>query len=191
MGQITRGHEGSMTISADLLDSAWWALSMNEAPPRSVIAPLAARVNACYAAGRDPERDDELVDAARKLRNDLPVYLDLLSADALQRMRGWNRLRYGSIRVKARDVSDIRNLVDGLTISDLRSCEQWLDEMVDESDDDYAEIKAKVAADQLCGECEFCEFLALRDRLDGALDAFCCRDPKGKPYCCSYYWAYR
>ena len=180
MGQILRHHNGVARIDAHLLTDIEWVLDADQAAPRSFIAPLAAAVRDQVANGADPETDPDLVAAVRS--RDIHPLLRLLEVDALQRLRGWHRLRHGSIRVDAGALSDIRNTLATLTLAVAgESCEDLADELERELgyDDTHAGdlahelayVRARLAAGQRCLRCLNCQYLILRDRIDAALDA--------------------
>jgi hypothetical protein len=184
MGQIRRHDEGPVVIDVRLLDDLEWALGVHDAPSRSRVKPLADEVRARYAAGEDPHQDGALVSALLTVRDEFHVYLELLQLDALQRLRGWHRLRYGTITVEAAYLCEVRNLLDSLTMSIGSSCEDELEALKSEGlDDRAARASGAIAAGRCCDECEWCQFLALRDRCDDALDA-------SGHYGSSYYQAY-
>lgn len=185
MSQIRRRDTGPVAVDAGLLLDMWWTLGMDEAPPRARIKTLADKVRAGPEAGQDPEDDGNLTEEALALREELPVYVPLLEADALQRLRGWHRLRHGTVTVEAAYLCEVRNLLDSLTISLGSSCEEELEALKDEGLTDLAaEAEAAIAASGFCGYCEWCRFLELRDRCDDALDA-------SGHYGSSYYQAYK
>ena len=164
MSPIWRHDRGRLTVPASTLTDIDWVLDMDTASPRStVIAALALE---------DPR------DAA-------PVheYLSAAQVDTIQRLRGWNRLRHGSITVDAGLLSGVRNTLDSETFHRTQ-CEDFLDELRDEIgmsspgqesyaavlQTEFAAIEPRVENGGVCGRCPWCQALALRDVLDELLD---------------------
>lgn len=168
MPQILRHHTGTAAVDARLLADVDWVLDMDSAAPPGQVAPVAARVQACLAAGEDPERDPTLAAAGRAEWHD---YLRLLDVHAVQRLRGWHRSRHGQVTVDAGRLAEVRNVLDGETFARL-GCEDFLSGGGwPDGDPERAAVAAAVAAGDMCYRCGRCQAVVMRDRIDAALDA--------------------
>ena len=161
---------GPVTIDARLLAEIEAVLMMDVAEPPGVVAPRAARRweirqrPTVWEGGRpvaldfgpEPEVHD---------------YLDVDDVHAVQRLRGWHRVRHGRITVSAHWLCETRNVMDGLTLAGMAECSDLLADL-ERDDADYAAVFAAVDEDRWnCGLCETCRLLRLRDEADAALDA--------------------
>lgn len=168
MCQIRRYATGPVRISAHLLTELDWLLDMDTAAPRATITPLADRL-------RDYNRDldyDTDIDCTEGVHG----YLRVLDVDAVQRLRGWHRLQYGTVTVDARWVCEVRNLLDGLLYSWGVECEDYL-ETLNYDPAERAIVGDAVKDGRCCNRCVWCQFLVMRDRLDVLLDAQGIRAP--------------
>lgn len=162
MPPILRYHEGPVKVDAHLLTELDWLLDMDTAAPREVVAPLAAQL-------RDHKRDTDL-DYEHRTEG-VHDYLTVLEVDAMQRLRGWHRLRHGTLTVEARWLAEIRNALDLLVLGGYGvECEDYLSEL-DYDPAERAIVKAAVDADKPCYRCEHCQYCVMTDRLDVLLDA--------------------
>jgi hypothetical protein len=96
-------------------------------------------------------------------------WLDPGEAEAVRRLRGWHRTRYGSVTVDAFWLADVRNFLD-----DLLGLGSECDEELKAAEYDralYAKVKARITEDGYCGDCQWCRSLSLRDQCDTILDA--------------------
>jgi hypothetical protein len=164
MGLHSRIHHGTAKLSAALLRDIYWVLDMDTAEPRGVVKPMADEIHAEWAAGRDPDRDPELI--VRLGDVSVHDWLRLMEVDAVQRLRGWHRLRYGTVTVDARDLCEVRNIINALTLS-WSTCEAFIDDL---DGDERESAEAALARGECCYRCRWCEFLVLRDRIDVMLD---------------------
>lgn len=181
MSPVTRMHHGTARIPAQLLDDIDGTLDMDLAVPRAVVKALADRVREHRANWRNPDHDDDLVAAVQAT----PVhdYLSLMEVDAAQRLRGWHRLRHGTLTVDAEALSDVRNVLDGLTLT-WTGCEENAEGNPYGYDDaELAYVQAQLEKGHICYRCTWCQFLILRDRIDYLLDAqgFTDRSPYIEP----------
>lgn len=182
MGQILRYHRGTLTVPARVLDDIDWVLDMDTAAARRDVLAAVATLG-------DDGRD------VTYCGPDVHDYLRPREVDAVQRLRGWNRLRHGSITVDAGLLCDVRNLLDTETFQ-RDSCDAFLSElddeigMLDESTQGAYAASLRAERDALavflaeptgiCGRCPWCQALALRDVLDELLNAAGFAPP---PYC--------
>jgi len=176
MGQIHRpwpGRNDRLSIDVRLLQDIEEATMIDSEPPPSVIAPLVARLDAeRNGFWRRVDMSDELAEDIHNALDPYGAFLDLEEIHAVQRLRGWNRARYGSITVAARWLTAVRNLLDDLTLSLGDSCEDEFQEISQEHEWDlYVQVAARLFAGKTCGECNWCTALRLRDECDTALDA--------------------
>lgn len=163
MPPVTRHHHGVARIPAQLLDDIDGTLDMDTAAPRSKVKPIADRL-------RDYDRDLDL-DWDLDHTEGIHDYLRVREVDAVQRLRGWHRLRYGTVTVDAGALSDVRNVLDGLTLS-WTGCEENADGNPYGYDDaELAYVQAQLKKGEMCYRCIWCQFLILRDRIDWLLDA--------------------
>ncbi|MCU1696104.1 MAG: hypothetical protein JWR34_2167 [Mycobacterium sp.] len=163
MGQIRRMHYGTAKVPAQLLVAIDGVLDMDAAAPRSVVKPLADRL-------RDYNRDLD-IDMDIECTEGIHPYLQVSEVDAVQRLRGWHRLRYGTVTVDAEALSDVRNVLDTLTLS-WSSCHENAEGNpygYDEIELTY--VQAQLKKNEICYRCQWCEFLILRERIDWLLDA--------------------
>jgi hypothetical protein len=163
MPPILRYHEGPVKVDAHLLTELDWLLDMDTAAPRDVVAPLAAHL-------RDYHRDTDL-DYEHNHVEGVHDYLTVLEVDAMQRLRGWHRLRYGTLTVEARWLAEVRNALDLLVLGGYgEECEDYLSQL-DYDPAEHAIVKAAVDAGERCYRCEHCQYVVMTSRLDVILDA--------------------
>jgi hypothetical protein len=162
MSPVTRHHRGTARIPASLLNDIDGVLDMDEAAPRAVVKPLADRMRD-YRRELSLDHDIEHTDGVHP-------YLTVSEVDAVQRLRGWHRLRHGTLTVDAGALSDVRNVLDALTLS-WTGCEENADGNPYGYDDaELAYVQAQLKKGEICYRCIWCEFLILRDRIDWLLD---------------------
>jgi hypothetical protein len=168
---MNRGRE--VTIDVRLIQEIEEALSMDCAPPRSVIAPLAERAGLrlppWHRAPYDPDIEQDIL----KARQESGTWLELEEIDAVQRLRGWHRARYGNVTVDAKRLDDVRYALGNLSEALNDECDQTLEEYglasvgLDSSEEsarrewrDFRAIRsavlASMSAGETCGECHWC-----------------------------------
>jgi hypothetical protein len=177
-------HYGTVKIDVSLLERIEAVAAIDCAEPPDVIAKLWARAKADRDDGRDPEYDSPLVAETKEALDG--HWLSLWETHAIQRLRGWNRARYGMITVDARWLTAARNVLDDFTLSFESNCDETLREYgldlvraaaaPDRSgwpsfESERAEILVPLTARGLCGECTWYCALLLRDEVDAVLDA--------------------
>lgn len=176
MGMILRHHSGAARASACMLDELDWLLDMDTAGPRSVVKPLADQIRS------DPTRE-ELYH-----RDGVHDYLDAQEVDAVQSLRGWHRLRHGTVAVDARWLAEVRNVLDALIMA-WTGCEEYAADLSPEAEaDELALVQTAVDEGRWCDRCQRCQFGIMRDRIDAALDA---QGFEGSPYYKAYVAATR
>ncbi len=129
---------GTARIPATLLDDIHWTLDMDTAAPR---AEVLARVAAT----------DRRYDWSEPYVHD---WLDPYEVNAVQRLRGWHRLRHGTLTVSADHLAAVRNVLDQILLATEAECEEYGAEGL-----------------ECCNQCRWCRILLLRDRIDVAMDA--------------------
>jgi len=160
MGQVIRMHHGPAKVSASMLTELDWLLDMDTAAPRNIVKPLADQL-------RDHHRDLRL-DTDIQCSEGIHDYLRVLAVDAVQRLRGWHRLRHGTITVEARWLCEVRNLLDSLLYSWGIECEDYATGL---GPTEAAIVQAAIEQGRTCTRCPWCQFLVMRDRIDALLDA--------------------
>lgn len=164
MGQMTRHHYGPARIDIRLIQEIEWATSMDIAAKRDVVVAERERLKAeSYPYPWTEDRGGVVHD-----------WWEILEVDAIQRLRGWHRLRYGTAAVRAEHLSAVRNFLDALLIDAYgEHCEDLLEEIGDDPycADEAASVRAAIEQGVGCHCCENCRIHDLRDRCDDALDA--------------------
>lgn len=169
MGQITRHHHGPVKIDMALIREIEWVLDMEPGHRPSRADVVAAREELHREAaehGYWPWTYD-----STGIVHDM---WEVLEVDAVQRLRGWHRARYGTVTTDAAALSQVRNFLDGLLLSGYgQDCEQLLSEIEDDEccAEEAAIVKAAIDGGKDCLRCEDCRILTLRDRCDETLDA--------------------
>lgn len=171
MSPIARHHHGTATVDAHLLTELDWLLDMDQAAPRGTVKPIADEIR--ERLGRPGAVYDDVwnLDEAEGIHD----WLTVQEVDAVQRLRGWHRLRHGPVQVDAGALSEVRNLLDRLTMS-WTSCEENADgNPYDYDDAELAFVRAQLAKQppEICYRCNWCQFLIMRDRIDYLLDQQC------------------
>lgn len=164
-----RGH--SITIDVRLLEEMEELARMEEAPPPAVIAPLMRRLEATRAPWPAGVPDQTLDSCTYTV---LGGWMDLEEVYVMQRLRGWNRARRGTIVVEACWLTATRNLMDDFTYTVGERCEDEIEELRNEGQqagDLLAQALTRMAGPDTCGECDHCRALDLRDECDRILDA--------------------
>lgn len=136
MSPITRMHRGRVAIIPSLLDDIDGVLAMDTAEPAEVVRPLGDLL-------RDYHRDLSL-DRERNEVDGIHDWLHVREVDSVQRLRA----SLDGDTVDAHYFSEVRNVLDGLTLS----------------------FESECGGDQCCNECDWCRFLILRDRCDVTLN---------------------
>lgn len=179
-------HGRKVTIDVQLIGEIEEALSMDCAPPRSVIAPLAERAGLRLPAWRPAPYDPELERDSIKARQEYGTWLELEEIDAVQRLRGWHRTRYGNVTVDAGRLEDVRWALGNLREAMDDECDQTAKEYgisrvrLESSEDsarrewrDFHSIRSQVigsmSADETCGECQWCWIRRLHIECDRLL----------------------
>ncbi|MGI5247588.1 hypothetical protein [Dactylosporangium sp. CA-139066] len=137
MSPVTRHHRGAVQIDPTLLDDIDWVLDMDTAAAPEVVRPLGDEL-------RDYHRDLSL-DYDRDHVEGIHDWLYVREVDSVQRLRA--SLTPGGA-VDAQFLSEVRNILDGLTLS----------------------FESECGADPCCNDCKWCWFLLLRDRCDAAFN---------------------
>jgi len=168
---MNRGRQ--VTIGISFIQEVEEALSMDCAPPPDVIAPLAVRAGLRLPAWHPAPYDDELEQDSLKARQESGTWLELEEIDAVQRLRGWHRARYGNVTVEAKRLDDVRYALGNLREALEGECDQTMEEYgisrvgIESSEDsarrewrDFRAIRSQViasmSADETCGECHWC-----------------------------------
>ena len=136
MSPVTRMHHGTVQVDPALLDDIDWVLDMDTAEPPEVVRPLGDQL-------RDYHRDLSL-DDDRNFADGIHDWLHVREVDSVQRLRA--SLAAGAVAAKF--LSEVRNVLDGLTLS----------------------FESECNGDPCCNRCQWCRFLILRDRCDATLD---------------------
>lgn len=136
MSPVTRHHRGRVAIDPSLLDDIDGVLAMDTAEPPEVVRPLGDQL-------RDYHRDLNL-DRERDTAEGVHDWMYVSEVDSVQRCRA--SLDGGT--VDAQYFSEVRNVLDGLTLS----------------------FESECGGGDCCNECNWCRFLILRDRCDVALN---------------------
>ncbi len=166
MSPVTRYHHGTVRINAHLLTELDQLLDMDQAAPRGKVLPVAAQITERLRQPGAVYDDVWRLDEAEGVHD----YLTVQEVDAVQRLRGWHRLRHGPIDVDAGALSEVRNLLDRLTQS-WTGCEDNADgNPYDYGSAELAFVKAQLAKGEVCYRCTWCQFLIMRDRIDYLLD---------------------
>lgn len=137
MSPVTRHHRGVARIDPTLLDDIDWVLDMDTAEAPEVVGPLGDQL-------RDYNRDLSL-DDERDHAEGIHDWLHVREVDSVQRLRA--SLNDDGL-VDAAFLSEVRNVLDGLTLS----------------------FESECNGDPCCNECQWCRFLLLRDRCDAAFN---------------------
>jgi hypothetical protein len=175
-----------VTIDIGLIQWIESALCVDCGPSREVVEALHKRVELAYAEGRDPELDSGLVDDTMKALDG--GWLKLYELRPIQRLRGWHRLRHGSIAVPRGRLAEVARVLDGLTLALGSECDEMLREYdlyrVGEpatwpEDDQWwaihveerAQVLTSMAEHDMCGFCTWCQIVQLRDQCEAILRA--------------------
>lgn len=162
-----------VTIDICLIQEIEEALAMDCAPPPDVIAPLAERAGLRLPPWRSVPYDDELEQDSLKARQESGTWLELEEIDAVQRLRGWHRARYGNVTVDVGRLDDVAHVLGNLRLSLDNECDATWDEYgissvgLDSTEDsagrewrEFRDIRSQVlahaSADETCGECLWC-----------------------------------
>lgn len=166
MSPVTRHHQGTARIDAYMLTELDWLLDMDQAAPRNTVAGIAHDIAALLRKPGAVYADVWKLDEADGIHD----YLTVQEVDAVQRLRGWSRLRHGPVDVDAGALSEVRNLIDRLTMS-WQGCEENADgNAYDYPPAELPFVKAQLAKGEICYRCTWCQFLVMRDRIDYVLD---------------------
>jgi hypothetical protein len=138
-------------------------------PGPEVVAPLMARADALRAEWRDPELDDDLCADVHKALDPYGSYLNIAEIHSVQRLRGWHRVKYGTVAVDLRWFTEVRHLLSNLAMGTDSDCENELRSMCHPGEWDLhaASIK-RMITDGTCGECKWCWTIRLLNEFDDA-----------------------
>jgi hypothetical protein len=161
MGQIIRHDVGTARMPVTLLQDIEWVLDMDTASSRDVVWPLAAQLQ-IYDRDLSLDRERDCVEGIHD-------WLRVCEVDAVQRLRGWNRLRYGTITVSAANLCTVRNLFDTL-LYEWSECDDYLLGLDDGDPAEVTIVRRAVKEGVCCNRCPHCKFCLLRDRIDVLLD---------------------
>ena len=169
MSPVHRACEpGRVTIDVGLLqhiESAFW---VDTAPPASKIARLVGIVE---RVGRHQADQYPALVWAWEAASDGSL-LTVDEIHAIQQLRGWHRQRYGNITVDTCWLAEVRNVLDTLTLALGSECDTELENAKRDGDEWYPQIQARMDREQMCGECQWCQAMDLRDSCDAILDAY-------------------
>lgn len=161
------------------------ALCVDCCPSRDEVEALHARVQACYDGHRDPELEGDLVEDTLKALEG--GWLQLYELRAIQQLRGWHRLRYGSITVPRDRLEAVSDVLGYLLVNALDSeCDDTLKDLDlyrigppprHSVPDRYwaahvrerASVLKLMTEREMCGECTWCQVTRLRDQCDDIL----------------------
>jgi hypothetical protein len=166
MSLIPRYASGQVTVPAALLADIDWVLDMDTAAPRSQVVAFMADVAAVKTTGKDPAREQGLID--RALTDPVHDWLNPAETSAVQKLRGWHRAKRGTVVVDAGLLAEVRNIFDGLAV-EFDSCESYLD-LLEPDEPIYPVVKAAVDTGTCCYCCSWCKYVVMRDRIDRFLD---------------------
>jgi hypothetical protein len=168
MSPVTRYHRGTARIDAHMLTELDWLLDMDQAADRATAEPIAAQIAALLRQPGAVYADVCHLDEAEGIHD----YLTVQEVDAVQRLRGDHRAGSGPVDVDAGALSEVRNLLDRLTMS-WQGCEENADgNPYDYPPAELAYVRAQLAKSppEICYRCTWCQFLIMRDRIDYLLD---------------------
>jgi|SRR6185312_14277047 len=111
-------------------------------------------------------------------------WLELWEVHAIQRLRGWHRIRYGSVTINRDVLADVCRVLDVLTCALDNECDETLCEVgVDRvrtgpgDDPDFwpanwrGQVLAAMKATGYCGDCLWCQVCRLYDQCSEILQA--------------------
>jgi hypothetical protein len=141
-------------------------LCLDVMPDPGVILPLADREQS-----RGWQADDSLDDDLRKALDG--EWLHATEIAAFQRLRGWNRTRYGQVKVRTEHLLEAVSVLGTLLTGAFDvECEETLRELdCPGNEAELAAAKALMEATGHCGDCNYDRLCALQDRCNAALDA--------------------
>lgn len=159
-------------LDVGVLEEIEGILCLDCVPPAGVVLPLLDREDAQKSMRWPPvPPDDSLEDEVRTALDG--EWLHLHEIAAFQRLRGWNRTRYGLITVRADHLSQAVFVLGCLLMGAFSpECDTTIGELEDPGNEDLlAAAKAQMAKDGTCGECNWCRLRAVEQRCNEALDA--------------------
>jgi len=165
----------TVTVPVGLIEHIESALAVDACESPSVIARLAEQDrNRCRLNALQERALDEKIRYA--MDGD---WLELWEVHAIQRLRGWHRLRYGSVAVDRDALREVYLVLGGLTISLGDECDETLREVgVDRVRtgppaewiaDWRGEVLAAMKAAGYCGDCLWCQVCSLYDKCGAIL----------------------
>lgn len=166
MSPVTRHHHGTARVGAGFLDEIDLVLDMDHAANRTAVEALAEQIKETLQRPGAVYADVCHLDEAEGIHD----YLTVQEVDAVQRLRGEHRAGSGLVDVDAGALSEVRNLLDRLTMS-WQGCEENADgNPYDYPPAELAYVQAQLAKGEICYRCTWCRFLIMRDRIDYLLD---------------------
>lgn len=157
----------TLRIDVGLLEEIEAVLAIDTVPAPDVILPLMRRREAQWRVQCNTPDDVLEGDIEKALDGE---WLHLEEIAPIQRLRGWNRLRYGQITVKVRDLRDVSSVLGNIAMSLDGECDGMADEFgYPGAEDILAAVKAQMAKNGTCGECQWCNVRRLGAACDDAL----------------------
>lgn len=156
----------TVRIDVSLLNELEDYLAIDMMPPPNVLIPLMRRQEAQYGyrVSHDPDLEAEITKALDG------EWLYLEDIVPIQRLRGWNRLRYGTITVRVSDLRDVARSLGNLRSALDSECEDQEAELsCPGAEDILTAVKTQMAEDGTCGECLWCNLGRLWAAVDKAM----------------------
>jgi len=157
---MSAGHAGIDIRLIEEIEEATW---IDQMPPASLVAPLAARTEAAqsYPYPHDATLDDE-IEAAFQKANSPGGWLEIREIHAVQQLRGWHRIRFGTVTVTRERLNGAGRVLADLSAA--LDC-QGDTELASLTHDPalYRQVKTRVEETRYCGECHWCWITRLRD----------------------------
>lgn len=166
---------GSSTVVVDVgfIQHIECALAVDCADSPSIVAPLIERDRSRRSLTDAEQRAlDAEIDRARD-----GSWLELWELHAIQRLRGWHRVRYGSVTVDRDTLADVCRVLDVLTCALGNECDETLCEVgVDQvrvapvADTEFwpanwrGLVLASMRETGYCGDCLWCQVCRLYDQ---------------------------
>lgn len=170
----------TVTVDVGLIQHIESALAVDCCPPPDAIAPLAERDENRFILTRQEE--DALDGEIRRVMDDVWL-LELWELHAIQRLRGWHRLRYGSVTVDRDALSQVCSALSNLSCGLGNECDEALRECgvdrvriapVGDPGAWLAPWRGQVLASMretgYCGDCLWCQVCHLHDQCSAILD---------------------
>lgn len=172
----------TVDIDVGFLLNVECTLAVDCAESRDVIVPLIER-DRSHRSLTDAEQRalDTEIDRATD-----GSWLTLWELYAIQKLRGWHRVRYGSITVDREALRSVCRVLGDLTCALGSECDETLREIgveqvrIEEVKDPEwlapwrGEVLAKMRATGYCGDCLWCQVCHLHDQCFAMLKERCC-----------------